>query len=109
MLIEMDSLNRISPGRYTRRLRVFGSPLADYRALVFSYTRVGETSACAYDLVVRASTGEVYARDYELRTDGHWRDSDGNVANSPAALLPDEVRKLELERVIDLEAIEVTA
>ena len=109
MLIDIISVNRAAPGAYRATLEVFGSDRADFRALIYSFTRPGDAAACACDLVVHASTGDVYARDYERRPDGYWRDSDGNVCESLAGLLPAEVRALQLEETIDLQTIEVTA
>ena len=109
MLIDILSVNQATPGAYQAKLEVYGSGRADMRALLYSFTRAGEAAACACDLVVHASTGDIYARDYERRPDGHWRDSDGNVCESLAGLLPAEVRALQLEQTIDLQTIEVTA
>lgn len=109
MLINIVSVNKAAPGAYRGTLEVFGSERANFRALVYSFTRHGEVAACACDLVVQASTGDVYARDFERRPDGYWRDSDGNVCESLDGLLPAEVRALELEETIDLHTIEVTS
>lgn len=109
MLVDIISVNQAAPGAYRATLEVFGSERADFRALIYSFTRAGEATACACDLVVHALTGDVYARDFERRPDGYWRDSDGNVCESLAGLLPAEVRALQLEETIDLQTIEVTA
>ena len=109
MLIEIESLNRAAPGTYSVQLRVYGSSGAGYRASIYSYTRAGEPAPCAHDLVVNSTAGDLFARDFELRQDGRWRDSDGNLAHSLHDLLPAEVRALELEQTIDLQTIEVTA
>ena len=109
MLIETEiaSLNRPEPGTYVATLEVFGSRHAEFRALMYRYTRQGEATPCAYDLVVRAAGGPLFVRDFQRRPDGWWRDSDGHVAPTVAALLPAEVRSLGLERIIDLDLIEV--
>jgi hypothetical protein len=107
--IEFASLIRPSPGIYRRRLEVFGREGAAFRAWLYRYTRSDEPSPCACDLVVRASTGDLFVRDYELKPDGMWQDSDGFVAESIAGLLPAEVRTLELDHFTDLDPIEVLA
>jgi len=111
MFVDFDlvSLLRPTPGVYLRRLEVFGREDAEYRAWLCRYTRSGESTPCACDLVVRASTGGVFVRDFERKADGWWRDSDGFVSESLAALLPAEVRSLELEQTTDLDPIEVIA
>ena len=109
MFIEIESVNRVAPGSYAAKLLVYGSSEAEHRALVYSYTRTGDSSPCACDLVVHSAGEGVYVRDFERRLDGCWRDSDGNVSKSLNALLPAEVRTLLLEQVFDLRTIEVTA
>ena len=107
--IDLVSLLRPTPGVYLRRLEVFGRDNADFRAWLYRYTRPGESTPCACDLVVRASAGGVFVRDFERKADGWWRDSDGFVSESLAALLPAEVRSLELDHVTELDPIEVIA
>jgi hypothetical protein len=109
MLIDIASVNQAVPGAYRATLEVYGSRQADFRALIYRFTRDGDTAACACDLVVHAVTGHIFARDFERRTDGYWRDSDGNVCESLAGLFPAEIRGLQLEQTIDLKTIEVTA
>lgn len=109
MLIDIVSVNQPSPGAYQAKLEVYASEGANLRALFYSFTRPGDAAACACDLVVHARSGDVYARDYERRPDGYWRDSDGNVCESLVELLPAEVRALKLEQTVDLQTIEVTA
>ena len=109
MLIELDSVNQASPGVYATQLKVFGSGRANFRALLYAYTRSGESSPCACDLIVHAASGEIFLRDFLRRPNGFWCDSDGNVADSLNQLLPSEIQYLQLEKVIELEPIEVTA
>lgn len=105
--IDFESLLRPTPGIYRRRLEVFGREGSEFRAWLYRYTRANESSPCACDLVVRVATGDLFVRDYELKPDGMWQDSDGFVADSIAGLLPAEVRSLELDHTTDLDPIEV--
>ena len=109
MFIDFDlvSVLRPSPGMYRRRLEIFGREDSEFRAWLYHYTRFGEPSPCALDLVVRAANGGLFVRDFERKPDGMWRDSDGFVSESFAALLPAEVRALQLAHATNLESIEV--
>ncbi len=107
--LELVSLLRPTPGIYHRFVEVFGRDNAEIRAWLYRYTRPGEPTPCACDLVVRTLAGDLFVRDFERKADGWWRDSDGFVSESLAALLPDEVRTLELQHVTELDSIEVTA
>ena len=107
--IEFISVLCPTPGIYRRTLEVFGRDGSDFRAWLYRYTRSDEPSPCAFDLVVRAATGSLFVRDYERKPDGMWRDSDGFVSESFAALLPAEVQTLELDHTTELDPIEVLA
>jgi hypothetical protein len=111
MLIDIDfeSLNQPAPGVYASRLEVFGPSESALRAWLYSYTRVGDATPCACDLVVKSTPTGLFVRDFERKADGWWRDSDGNVAESLEALLPEEVRALRLEESVKLQSIEVKA
>lgn len=109
MLLNIDSVNQIAPGRYATQLHVFGHRDAGHRAFMYSYTPIGQKSCCAVHLVIQADSGDIYVRDFGLLDDGRWRDSDGNVARAVVELLPLEVRELEIDDVMDLNPIEVNA
>ena len=111
MFVDFDLVSMLhpTPGVYLPHLEVFGSESNELRAWLVRYTRSGESMACACDLVVRTAAGDVFVRDYERKPDGWWRDSDGFVAESLAALLPVEVRGLQLEHGSALDPIEVIA
>ena len=108
--IEIHSVNAAPAGcAYTGKVELYSSPDRSLSALVYRFTREGETEPSVCDLIVRDAAGAMYVRDFLLLRDGRWRDSDGNFSIDLDALMPGEIHGLALATEANIPEFEVPA
>lgn len=112
MFVEIDihSVNAAPAGcAYTGTVELYTCDERSLSALVYRFTRQGETEPSVCDLIVRDAAGALYVRDFLRQSDGRWRDSDGNLSTQLGALMPGEIRDLPLVTEADIPEFEVPA
>lgn len=108
--IEIQSVNAAPAGcAYTGKVELYRCDRRALSALVYTFTRDGDTEPSVCDLVVRDGAGALYVRDFLLQRDGRWRDSDGNLSLELSALMPGEIDGLPLATEADIPQFEVPA
>jgi len=108
--IEIHSINAAPAGcAYSGKVQLYRCPQRALSALVYRFTREGDTEPSVCDLIVRDGAGAMYVRDFLLQRDGRWRDSDGNLSLELQALMPLEIHDLPLSTEAEIPAFEVPA
>jgi hypothetical protein len=108
--IEIQSVNAAPAGCvYTGKVELYSSPGRSLSAVVYRFTREGDSEPSVCDLIVRDVDGSMYVRDFLLQRDGRWRDSDGNFSTQLEALMPEEIHGLALATEAEISEFEVPA
>ncbi len=102
-LVSVNSIQALRPGRYRVDCTAFIHRETQVIYYLYGYTRQGDDSVSATDIVVIYPDGTTGAIDFMLYADGEWRNSYGLAARSLAELLPAELKMARLVEIFELD------
>lgn len=102
-LVSVNSIQALRPGRYRADCTAFIYRETQVIYYLYGYTRQGDDSVSAADIVVVYPNGTTGAMDFMLYPDGEWRNGYGLAAHSLVELLPAELKMARLVEVFELD------
>lgn len=93
----VNTVQMLGNGAYEISEIEFVSPASDSRATMVEICDVAQAELRGCDLIIVLKNSSVLFRDFGKMENGTWRDSNGLVGDSLAALLPAELADFQQE------------